>query len=274
LVILAMFSDDFLLNHLVLKGGNALSLIYGLGSRASLDLDFSIEGDFPDIAQTEKKILRVLKDKCASAGYIVFDETFGPRPRISRPGQERWGGYQIEFKIIEAMKFERVKGDVDRVRRNAEVVGPRQMRIFRVEISKYEFCVGKVEQELDDYTIYVYTPAMIAAEKIRAICQQMADYQLRTDKAPRARDFYDIHAVLTEGNVDLGTKENLELIRNMFAAKDVPLRLIPQIRKYREFHRQDWPSVEGAVSGELRDFDFYFDFVTHQLERLESLWIE
>jgi predicted nucleotidyltransferase component of viral defense system len=40
IAITAIFSDDFLFERVVLKGGNALSLALGLGNRTSLDLDF------------------------------------------------------------------------------------------------------------------------------------------------------------------------------------------------------------------------------------------
>lgn len=43
-VIVAMFSDDALFEQLVLKGGNALNLVYKFGSRASIDVDFSLDG--------------------------------------------------------------------------------------------------------------------------------------------------------------------------------------------------------------------------------------
>ena len=42
LSIIAMFSDDYLMDILVLKGGNAIDIIYGIASRASLDLDLSL----------------------------------------------------------------------------------------------------------------------------------------------------------------------------------------------------------------------------------------
>ena len=49
LTIIAMFSDDDLLNRLVLKGGNALDIVYRLNSRSSIDVDFSMEEEFrPD----------------------------------------------------------------------------------------------------------------------------------------------------------------------------------------------------------------------------------
>ncbi|MCZ2147286.1 MAG: nucleotidyl transferase AbiEii/AbiGii toxin family protein [Bryobacterales bacterium] len=38
-----------LLECLVLKGGNALNLVYGLTTRTSLDLDFSMSADFDDL---------------------------------------------------------------------------------------------------------------------------------------------------------------------------------------------------------------------------------
>ena len=46
LAVIAMFSDDTLLDKLVPKGGNALDLVLGVTTRASIDLDFSIEHAF------------------------------------------------------------------------------------------------------------------------------------------------------------------------------------------------------------------------------------
>lgn len=40
IALIALISDDELMNALVLKGGNALHVIYKVDSRASLDLDF------------------------------------------------------------------------------------------------------------------------------------------------------------------------------------------------------------------------------------------
>jgi predicted nucleotidyltransferase component of viral defense system len=48
IAIAAIFSDDLLFEKVVLKGGNALSLVLGISPRTSLDLDFSIEADFDD----------------------------------------------------------------------------------------------------------------------------------------------------------------------------------------------------------------------------------
>lgn len=273
LVIVAMFSDDYLMERFALKGGNALDLIYGVGSRTSLDVDVSMSGDFEEIEESRVRIFRALKERFLSKGYHVFDERFERRPftRVETV-DDRWGGYQVEFKLLEKEKYEVLRKDLDRARRQAVVIGPRQERTFRVQISKFEYCEGKQERELDDYVIYVYTLPMIAIEKFRALCQQLPEYHLRGHQAARARDFYDIHAILTEAGIDLATRENLELFRCIFAAKDVSLSLIPRIPEHRDFHRLDWPSVESSVSKELEGFDCYFDFVVQQIARLKTLW--
>jgi predicted nucleotidyltransferase component of viral defense system len=272
LVIISMFSDDVLFAQLALKGGNALNLIYGLGSRSSVDVDLSLEQDFVDLDDARERIFRALKARFSEVGLRVFDEKFSRRPLQSKVGEERWGGYQVEFKLIGEAKYDAMKADPDRARREALVIGPDNKRVFIVQISKFEFCQGKVETELQDYSIFVYTPEMIAIEKLRAICQQMPEYHLRGYSTPRARDFYDIHSIVTAGNVNLSTSESSELVRNIFAAKDVDLALLPKIKEYREFHRQDCPAVELTVSGDLKPFDFYFNFVVAQTDLLKPLW--
>jgi predicted nucleotidyltransferase component of viral defense system len=275
LTITAMFSDDSLMEQLVLKGGNALSLVYGLGARTSLDVDLSIDGDFADFEDARIRIVRTLQKRFGAAGYAVFDERFERRPAVEDPRADKeWGGYILEFKLIEEQKHRELQSDIDASRRNALVTGPLQRKTFTIDFSKYEFCRGKAEAQLDDYTIYVYTPEMIVIEKLRALCQQMPEYKRRLKKAGRARDFYDIFILITQAHVDLSGRENLELARNVFAAKDVPLELIQRIAETKEQHRPDWPSVQASVAGSLKSFDDYFSFVVEQTQALKSLWIE
>jgi len=125
LTIVALFSDDVLFDELVLKGGNAISLIYGFGNRASLDLDFSIENDFTNLAETERRIFAALDKKFGEVGFSIFDKKFGRRPERERPAAgPRWGGYQLEFKLIEKSKEATFGGRLDDIRRNSLVVGP------------------------------------------------------------------------------------------------------------------------------------------------------
>ncbi|HKV46636.1 MAG TPA: nucleotidyl transferase AbiEii/AbiGii toxin family protein [Candidatus Acidoferrales bacterium] len=272
IVIIAMFSDDVLFQQLTLKGGNALNLVYELGSRSSVDVDLSLETDFVNIDDSRDRIFTALKARFAEAGVAVFDEKFSKRPVKQKDGSERWGGYQIEFKLMGTVKFEAMKGDLDRSRREALVIGSGDRRVFEIQISKYEYCQGKVQTEFQNYSIFVYTPEMIVAEKLRAICQQMPEYRMRGYRTARARDFYDIHSTITARDISIGSEENKDLVRNIFAAKEVDTKLISRIPDQKDFHRPDWASVILTSSGSLEAFDFYFDFVVDQTQLLESLW--
>jgi predicted nucleotidyltransferase component of viral defense system len=268
----AVASDDLLFEMLVFKGGNALELIHHIGERASLDLDFSMEGDAEDAADLEARLKRSVEDRLDSLALLVFDWRFGPRPNQAPAGTERWGGYRAEFKVIDRELARNHGGDLASLRRRAIELGPEHQRIFQIDISKFEFCTGRVTAEVDHFPVQVYTPAMIAAEKLRAICQQMPEFAQRRNPAPRPRDFYDIHAIVTVAGVRL--REHIELVRHMFDAKEVPYRLLGLLAREREraFHGQGWSAVQQAVRGEVQPFAFYFEFLSAVSEDLKPLW--
>ncbi|HZO51538.1 MAG TPA: nucleotidyl transferase AbiEii/AbiGii toxin family protein, partial [Bryobacteraceae bacterium] len=115
--ITALFSDDVLYERLVLKGGNALSLVYGITQRTSLDLDFSMAGDFDDIEDARRRIFSALRDRFATKGYIVFDEGLEPKPRLDGEDiKPWWGGYELRFKLMEGARHKALHARPDRLR--------------------------------------------------------------------------------------------------------------------------------------------------------------
>ena len=277
IAIIALFSDDDLMYSLVLKGGNALDMIYGVAQRASLDLDFSIDKEFnkSEISLIQDKIQKVLKETFKANGYEAFDIHFVEVPdNVNSTSPDFWGGYLIIFKIIETAKYESLRSNLHALRVNALEVGLNHERVFKISISKFEYCASKKETDLDDYTIYVYTPEMIVFEKLRAICQQMPEYTPNTTKTARARDFFDIYAVMEHFKIDFTSHHNIDLLKNIFEAKKVALTLIGEINRYREYHRPDYVSVEATAkpSIKLNTFDFYFDYVVDKCKCLQSLW--
>ncbi len=76
--------------------------------------------------------------------------------------------------------------------------------------------------------------------------------------------------IFTSTDIDISSPENVELLRNIFAAKEVPLALLLNVETQRSFHAADWDAVRQSVSGELKGFDFYFDFVLSLVEKLKS----
>ncbi len=265
----ALVSDDQLLEILVLKGATAIDLLHDIAQRASIDLDFSIANDFDEtiLSGFSERIERLLVSRFGEQGYRVYDIHFAKRPSNIADGlADFWGGYSIEFKIIEKEKYEKMLADIDSMRKQSIVVGKANSTVFRIEISKFEHCEPKEPKDLDGYTVYVYRPILIVIEKLRAICQQMAEYkQVVPTHRPvaRARDFFDIYTLVNHFTIDLSKPAGVELLRAVFEAKRVPLDLLKLLDRYREFHRDDFAAVRDTVKPgvTLREFDFYFDFV-------------
>jgi len=280
LVVIALFSDDELMDMLVLKGGSAVDLIYRTAERASIDVDLSIDGDLPasDLVALTARFGRLLNRTLNEEGYDVFDVKLSPRPpEVSPDFEPFWGGYRLEFKVAASSPLKDAKRNARARRMSALVVGPGHRRNFGVDLSRHEYCKPKAEHILDGYTIYVYTPEMIVCEKLRAICQQMPEYgkQMRsTSQSQRARDFFDIHTLITRFKIKLETPENRRLLRAIFQAKRVPLHLLQKIEETREYHRQGYPALRDSIKPNMksrfREFDFYFDFVLGQIAKLDG----
>jgi predicted nucleotidyltransferase component of viral defense system len=276
LATVAMFADDDLLEQLVLKGGNAMDLVLGVSSRASVDLDFSMKDDF-DQAWAQERVERSLVRTFELDGYLAFDVKMVPRPgKMPEDLASFWGGYQVEFKVISIARANEVARNPEVMRREAIRLG--QGTRFTIDISRYEYIDDKQVAELDGYRIYVYTPEMIVCEKLRAICQQMPEYAeiiMRSDKGhQRARDFVDIETLVRTCKVDVNTERARHIVQEMFRLKRVPLSFLPKIGGTKDFHGGGFDEVRATVRAgvKLEPWQYYFDFVNAQVAKLEPLW--
>lgn len=275
LVVIGIFSDDFLMERLVLKGGNALNLVLEIGTRASADIDLSMENDFPpkELDNIRNRLEKRLQGVFTSEHYHVFDVTMEPKPDPISPELAKfWGGYNATFKLIEEKRLKTCAGNLTAMRRNSLLIGAKGK--FEIDISKFEYCASKTAVDMDGYQVFVYTKEMLIAEKLRALCQQMPEYGPVVKRgrpgSARARDFLDIYTLISHYKLDLTSPKNLQLIRLIFEAKRVPLELIGKLKDFREFHMADFQSVKDTVKPgvSLRDFDFYFTFVLDQAHKL------
>jgi len=160
------------------------------------------------------------------------------------------------------------------MRMAAVEVEPGGGRTFTIDISKFEYCEPKIQYQLNESVIYVYTLPMLAIEKLRAICQQLPQYKLRGYQTARARDFYDIYRIVQDRGVDLCSIDNFQLFSPIFAAKKVPLSFLSLVSGEREFHRPDWDAVINAATEELREYDYYFDFAVELIEKLHAAGVK
>lgn len=280
IAIIALASDDELVETLVLKGGNAIDLAYRpsseRASRTSFDLDYSlVNGDFDEDEEIiSNRIKKTLEQTFLENEYVVIDYKFLHRPKRMREDlADFWGGYKVDFKVVERKLYDNYKGNITQVRNRAISVNPLTSTVFKVEFSKFEYVGQKRPVDVDGYTIYVYTPEMIVFEKLRAICQQLPNYkEVISSFTPRARarDFYDIHLIMGMHEIDLELPDNLELIKNIFQAKKVPVGYIKNIRNNKTLHLDNWQDVMDTISPHdtIQDFHYYFNFVLINFENL------
>jgi predicted nucleotidyltransferase component of viral defense system len=276
----ALVSDDYLLENLTFKGGNALNMFHDIKQRASRDIDFSIEEDFSEsFEDVKERVKRVLEATFfeEEEKYVVIDFHFENAPEeVSPTLKDFWGGYNIDFKIIDLKSYEENKNSRDSLNRRAVPVSKNGSTRIEIDISKFEYVGEKERHEIDGLIIYVYAPVTILFEKVRAICQQTIEYdqivkRTRNNPTGRARDFYDINSI-TEKNpgIDIYSERNQELIQNVFSAKKVPIDYIRLIRGYKELHEENFKSVKGTIGTgtQVESFNFYFDRVVDRLEKL------
>lgn len=285
-VVIGLFSDDELMHEFVLKGGSAIDLAYGYATgRQSLDVDLSMPGDFAAerLTQVEASLKVGLTRYLREKGYVLFDFRFTKKPsNPSGPVPDCWGGYGIEFKLATPENYARFEAEPEALARNALAVGAKGSTRFKVDLSKREYCEPKQVFELEGHVIYVYSPLMIVAEKLRALCQKMPEYQYSrayrggTD-GRRARDFYDITLIMKhEPAISWGDDGCRSLLRQVFRAKHVDLALLGRIpsETVRAFHEEDFRLVRDTVpvGSEVHDFGHYFDFVADMVAKLEAFW--
>lgn len=272
LAIQALYLDDDLSEILVLKGGNALSILE-LTRRGSFDLDFSLYECALDDEELENRFRTAIENHFEENDFKIIKFEFSKKPKKEiAPMTFKWGGYSIKFKFIKIDKYsELTKNTSDKTVKSAyaqeyvNMTGTNDPVL--IELSKNEYCKGFNEKEFEDITLKIYSPWMIIFEKLRALCQQMDEYTLRKTTSQRARDFFDIYTTSKAyvlDRVSLKDKAELsELITNIFEIKEVDINLLEILENYREFHRSSFQKVIDSVledeRKDLMDYDFYFD---------------
>lgn len=272
LTLRALMSDENLFYRLVLKGGNALQMVHQVINRSSLDIDFSIEGEFneEELKDMEIRLKHIFDKTFFKEGLKAFDIKFKLKPKNGDIPE--WKGYNIEFKTIESDKYESLVTDEARRRNAIKIDITNQSPKFTVDISAYEYVDEATNVEIDGMLIKVYTLDMILLEKLRALCQTMPKYKyivstINPDKK-RARDIYDICQIYNVVGVGIANKK--ELLEEIFKAKQVPLSLLKDMEELRERNRLDWETVLADIpeveKENMKEYDDYFNKVLEIVE--------
>jgi len=271
LTLKALMHDEQLMYGLVLKGGNALQLVYEITDRASMDIDFSIEDDFSELDfQRIDGILNVLlNEQFQTEKLIAFDIKFIERPKTNT--EKIWKGYNIEFKVTHEKDW--YVDDLEKSRREAIKIVDQSTK-FSVDISSFEYIASAKKVDLYGTVLLVYTPEMIVIEKLRALCQSIPEYKDIIPSAKtkgRARDFYDIWNICEQNPIDFSLDENVILLHEIFNAKKVPIKFLDLLPEYKDLQKENWNSVEDTLSSTNKGFDFYFDYTMALVEKIKNL---
>ena len=269
LALRALMQDEKLMYDLVLKGGNALQLVYDITDRASMDFDFSIEGDFSksEFERINNSVEKLLKNEFLKKDLVVFDFKFFEKPKAG--SIKFWKGYKMEFKVIKKENW--YDDDSEKSRREAIKIVEQSTK-FIIEISSFEYVAQAKKHELDGNVLFVYTPEMIIIEKLRALCQSIPEYSKivpSANRKERARDFFDIWNVSKQFNIDITSIENQILIKEIFEAKKVPLNFLKLLSEYKDLHKGNWQSVENTIGPDIESFEYYFDFVMSLINQIK-----
>lgn len=279
ILIASIASDDELMEQMVLKGGNAISLGYGLSERPSYDLDYSLEDDFKDHELVFERLKELISDGLNTNNYHLFDFTYKVKPMSQTQNHDFWGGYEILFKVISLDKWKEYNQDIEKARRGGSVIFHENgSPTFSIDISKFEYVEKKQLTTINDINLYIYLPLLIVAEKIRALCQKVPEYtteilhQKRQPLKSRARDFYDIYILKEHFPFDHNEEGFIETLNNVFEAKRVPMEYVYRIKDMKEYHASDFLSVKETSTDSIlkdNDFDFFFNYVIDIINDLD-----
>ena len=280
LAIKGIFSDDDLFEILTLKGGNAMALL-DITDRASQDLDFSIKQGIR-LTQDEDapKFKKALERTFEEEGYRVIDFKFDVKPKkTKRELPPFWGGYSINFKVMDEETYEKTYDVSDQKRSSMALQLEGGKKKIEIDISLEEYTEDRIQMKLDEYQIHIYSPLMIVYEKMRALCQQLPDYEYASFEKTRARDLYDIYiAIQKSSSLELREQilspSNVHILREMFKAKNVSLELLLKIEYYREqleddFNQRVTPQIADRKN--VPDFDFLFEFNIELIKEVYAL---
>lgn len=280
LAIKGIFSDDDLFEILTLKGGNAMALL-DITDRASQDLDFSIkQGVILTQDEDAPKFKKALERTFEEEGYRIIDFKFDVKPKkTKRELPPFWGGYSINFKVMDEETYEKTYDVSDQKRSSMALQLEGGKKKIEIDISLEEYTEDRMQLKLDEYQIHIYSPLMIVYEKMRALCQQLPDYEYASFEKTRARDLYDIYiAIQKSQSLELREQilspSNTHILREMFKAKNVSLELLLKVETYREqlkddFNQRVTPQIADRKN--VPEFDFLFEFNIELIKEVYAL---
>ncbi len=274
-VLVAIYSNEILSEKLYLKGGQALRLTQNLRNRLSKDSDFSISEKIEDEQTFFTLFKEAIVNEFHSDGLFVIDFKFTRKPKVKPEGTpDFWGGWAIEFKIIDKTQI-----TLSKERQSATAITPEGSESNRIsiDISEMEYCESFEKIKIKSVEVRVYSQVLLVLEKLRAICQSHPSYKYRSKKSNRARDFYDIEQiyskVLEKGKQEYFLDECQKHFKKVFDAKEVPLEILDKVlteSEFLEIQKIGWQEVRSTVRNLKQDFEYYLQTLKDIVKEIKN----
>jgi predicted nucleotidyltransferase component of viral defense system len=179
-VLLGVGRSKLLSERLAFKGGNALDFVWCV-NRSTRDLDFSLSGDEPGVAELCRQL---------EAGMRAAEVATGIRYRLQslKPAEPR-GRTRITYVVKFGFALPDDTANARRISRGEDV-----STVIPIEVSINEVICDTEPLEVgEESTLRVCSPNDIAAEKLRAMLQQV------TRNRHRPQDVLDLAVMLNSG---------------------------------------------------------------------------
>lgn len=275
-VLVAIYTNNLMTEKLFLKGGQALRFAEGIENRLSRDADFSLEETVSDEDNFFEVLENAISNEFMADDLYVFDFTKTRRPHIKESGSPDFKrGWAVTFKIIEK---EKIHFPLEKLRRESIIPEGSESPKIPIDISEKEYCGSIQKVKVKSIEIKVYSRALLALEKIRAICQSHPSYPHKNKKKSKARsrDLFDIERLYSKS---LGEDKSDEFVAEMkvhlekvFKAKDVSLDLLYiaiNDEIFIEALREGWKEVKTTLVGKQQSFDYYMDTLISLVKRIK-----
>ncbi|MGF1708902.1 nucleotidyl transferase AbiEii/AbiGii toxin family protein [Enterovibrio baiacu] len=250
----AISTSEYLQPIMVMKGGMLLGIRYK-SSRFTEDIDFSTIKKISEIDKDEfeNELTDALKVSASELSYQVECKIQSFKVQPKNP--------EAEFPAFQLKIGYASHTDAGAMKRLEKGQCPNTVKIdysFNEETCAIDQLSLQVDQE--DENVLAYSIHDILAEKYRSMIQQ------KVRDRSRRQDVYDINFLL-ESCGDISTEEKMEILETLIKKSEG--RLEPSLVNINSLDdqeiynrsKQNYPSLESEVEGDLPDFDSSYNKV-------------
>ena len=193
-------------NNFILKGGYYLSVLFGIDTRFTMDIDMSLKNQILSLENISEIIKEVINIDINDGVLIKFDE-IGPIR-----DEDIYGGYRVKITVMLEQIRETFSIDIA----TGDPITPREIEF------KYKTILDYKLLNLKSYNIET-----ILAEKLETILS-------RKDLSSRLKDYYDIYLIYKMYFKNINIEHYRKAVENTFKKREYNGDIIETVNLIKE----------------------------------------